>query len=109
MNRMPEKFPKLLPWLARKAGVDEGRAQALWREANRQAALRNEPGASARHAAAMERFMELLAAETQHTDAFGLRTWVRLQGSLWRTPAALFDAAALSAARNWRLIGHAFG
>lgn len=109
MDRTPERFPKLLPWLARKAGVDERRAQALWREAGRQAAAREKRATSAGHAAAMERFLELLATETQRADAFGLRIWLRLQASLWRTPAAIFDAAALNAARHWRLIGHRVG
>lgn len=111
MNRTTERFPKLLPWLARKAGIEERRAETLWREASRQAALRAGRGTSAHHAAAMERFVELLTAETQREDAacFGLRTWARAQASLWRTPAALFDAAALSMARSWRLIGHSFG
>lgn len=110
MNRTPERFPKLLPWLARKAGIEERRAEALWREACRQTTLRAARGTSPHHAAAMERFIELLTAETQRADAacFGLRTWVRVQTALWRTPAAIFDAAALNLARNWRLIGHSF-
>ena len=110
MNRTPERFPKLLPWLARKAGIEERRAEVLWREACRLATQGAARGTSAHHAAAMGRFVELLAAEKQREDAacFGLRAWVRLQTSLWRTPAAIFDAAALTAARNWRLIGHSF-
>lgn len=110
MNRTPERFPKLLPWLARKAGIEERRAEALWRKASRQATLCAERGTSAHHAAAMKRFVELLTVETQREDAacFGLRTWARVQASLWRTPAALFDAVALNLARSWRLIGHSF-
>lgn len=110
MNRTTERLPKLLPWLARKAGIEERRAETLWRDASRQAALRTGRGTSAHHAAAMERFIELLTAETQRADTacFGLRTWARVQANLWRTPAAIFDAAALNLARNWRLIGHSF-
>jgi len=110
MNRTPERLPKLLPWLARKAGIEEGRAEALWREACGQARLCAERGTSAHHAAAMERFVGLLAAETRREDAacFGLRTWARVQAGLWRAPAAIFDAVALNLARNWRLIGHSF-
>ena len=29
----PMKVPKMLPWLARKAGIDETHAEALWAEA----------------------------------------------------------------------------
>jgi len=36
MNCTPAAdFPKILPWLARKAGVTPPRAEALWRKATR--------------------------------------------------------------------------
>lgn len=112
MSRPRERLPKLLPWLARKAGIGDRRAEALWHEALRHAALRvGARNTSACHAAAMARLIELMAAEAQREEAacFGIRYWVRLNTSLWRAPAAVFDAAALDAARRWRLIGHAFG
>lgn len=112
MSRAREKFPKLLPWLARKAGIRDRRAEALWHEAQRQAAHRvGSRHTSAWHAAAVARLVELMEAEAQREEAacFGIRYWVRLNTSLWRAPAAVFDAAALNAARGWRLIGHSFG
>lgn len=101
-----EEFPKLLPWLAHKAGIGEQRAQTLWRAARRYAATRKETRA-ARDAAAMSRLLELLAEESRREDAasFGLRCWARLNARLWQAPVALYDALALNAARGWRVIG----
>jgi FMN phosphatase YigB (HAD superfamily) len=100
-----EKFPKLLPWLAHKAGIGEQRAETLWRTALRHAATREH--GSARDAAAMSRLLELIAEESRREDAasFGLRCWARLNASLWQAPVALYDALALNAARGWRVIG----
>lgn len=101
-----ETFPKLLPWLAHKAGIGERRAETLWLAARRQAAG-TEGGNAARDAAAMRRLLELIAEESRREDAasFGLRCWARLNASLWQTPVALYDALALNAARGWRLVG----
>lgn len=112
MKNERERLPKLLPWLAAKAGIDEGRAEVLWREAVRLAAVQTgERNTAAFHAAAMRRLIELLTEEAERQDAafFGLKAWARLQASLWGAPAAMLDAAALKAARGWRLIGHSFG
>lgn len=106
-----QRIPKLLPWLARKAGVGERRARILWRTAEHHATLVTGESATPAHAqAAMAHLLELLEAESRREDAisFGLRHWARLNTSLlWQMPAALFDAAALNAARSWRLFGHA--
>lgn len=106
-NTTRERIPKLLPWLAHKAGIDELRAETLWQAAERHAAIRTgESGTSAHAQAAMERLLALLADESRREDAasFGLRCWARLNATLWQAPVALYDALALNAARGWRRV-----
>lgn len=100
--------PKLLPWLAHKAGIGDARAEILWRTADRHAALTaGERGSHAHSQAALKRLRELIAAESLREDAasFGLRCWSRLNACLWQTPVALFDVASLSVTRGWRIVG----
>ena len=102
------KSPKILPWLARKAGIADRRAEMLWHAAQRYAALHTgETETPAYWKVAMDRLLELVAAETLREDAasFGLRRWARLNANLWQAPVALLDVATLSAARAWRVFG----
>lgn len=102
-----EKTPKLLPWLAKKAGIGEQRAAALWHDSARWAARRAAPGSSAYFKLAVDRLLELMAAESLREDAasFGLRPWARAQARLWAISMQLaLDTSALTA-RGWRLIG----
>ncbi|MDK9723521.1 MAG: hypothetical protein OEL88_01440 [Sterolibacteriaceae bacterium MAG5] len=104
------KPPKILPWLARKAGITERRAEVLWHAAQRHAALRTgENETPAYWKASMDRLLELIAAETLREDAasFGWRRWARLNAQFWQAPVALLDAAALSSSRGWRVFGQA--
>jgi hypothetical protein len=107
-NTTPARLPKLLPWLAHKAGISEARAEVLWQAAQRHAASRTgESGTPAHAQAAMDRLLILIADESRREDAasFGLRCWARLNASLWQAPIALCDAMALSTTRGWRIIG----
>jgi hypothetical protein len=102
--------PKILPWLARKAGIADRRAEILWHSAQRYAAVHTgETETPAYWKTAMDRLLELVAAETLREDAasFGLRRWSRLNATLWQAPIALLDAVALNAARGWRAFGQA--
>lgn len=106
-NTTPARLPKLLPWLAHKAGISDQRAEVLWQAAERFAAARNESGTPAHAKAAMDRLLTLIADESRREDAasFGLRCWARLNASLWQAPVALFDAMALNTTRGWRILG----
>lgn len=102
------RLPKILPWLAGKAGISGHRAEILWHAAQRYAALHvGETATPAYWQVAMDRLLELVAAETLREDAasFGLRQWSRLNAHFWQAPVALLDALALSSARGWRLFG----
>ena len=108
MKSSTAKRPMILPWLARKAGIGEHRADVLWHAAQRHAALNvGETGTPAYWKETMDRLLELIATEALREDAasFGLRRWSRAQASLWQAPLVLFDAVALSSARGWRIFG----
>lgn len=99
--------PKLLPWLANKAGIPLRRAEVLWRAALSHAeAVTGEKATPACWQAAMDRLFELVAAESLREDAaaFGWRNWSRLNRRLWQAPLNLLDALTLNAMRNWRLM-----
>jgi hypothetical protein len=101
------KHPKLLPWLASKAGISLRRAEVLWHAAQRHAAhVTGETETHAYWAAAMDRLLELVAAESLREDAasFGWRRWTRLNRKIWQAPLAVLDALAVSSVRGWRLM-----
>jgi hypothetical protein len=108
MNKgLKARAPMLLPWLARKAGISEHRAEILWGAALRHAALRCEAETPAYWKAAMDRLLELVTAESLREDAasFGWRSWSRAQARFWTTPVETLDEFTLAAVRNWRVLG----
>lgn len=112
MGTTTARQPKMLPWLARKAGISERRAEALWRAAERHAAFATgETETPAYWKAAMDRLLELIAAEALREDAasFGLRRWSRLQARAMRAPLDLLDGISLSVVRGWRILGQSIG
>lgn len=99
------KTPKILPWLAKKAGIAEARALALWHDAERWAARRAAPGSSAYFALAVDRLLELVAAESLRADAasFGWRPWARTQARFWALSMQAAHHASALTARGWRI------
>ena len=64
---------KMLPWLARKAGIDDAHAQALWVEANRYAAARTGRINCPEHwKAAIDRLLDLLEEQRRIREALGM-------------------------------------
>jgi hypothetical protein len=62
------KTPKMLPWLARKAGISDARAEALWAEALEYVATTPfEPRPGAGDELAVKRLLMLLEVETHAT------------------------------------------
>ena len=99
------KTPKLLPWLARKAGISERRAETLWHEAERWAAHQAPAGSADYFKLAVDRLLQLAAAESLRADAasFGWRPWARAQARFWAVSMqAMHEVSALSA-RGWTL------
>ncbi|NWG30233.1 MAG: hypothetical protein HXY29_01895 [Rhodocyclaceae bacterium] len=102
---MKPAYPKILPWLAHKAGISQRRAEILWHAACRHAAhATNETDTPAYWAAAMDRLLELVVAERLREDAasFGFRRWARLNARLWQAPLAVLDALMIGSQRGWR-------
>lgn len=102
---MKPMTPKILPWLAHKAGITEHRAEILWHAAARHAAhATGETDTPAYWAAAMDHLLELIAAERLREDAasFGWRRWARLYRDLWQVPITCLDALMLGSQRGWR-------
>lgn len=112
MGTTTARQPKMLPWLARKAGITEHRAEVLWRAAERHAAfVTGETETSVYWKTAMDRLLELIAAEALREDAasFGWRRWSRLQARAVRAPLELLDGISLSFARGWRVFSQSIG
>lgn len=74
------KTPKVLPWLARRAGVSDSRAALLWRAACLQAASMTGQQDSSRYwGAAQERLLDLLARERWRTHPPFAWPWLLAQ------------------------------
>lgn len=104
MTTIP-KTPKLLPWLARKAGISEARAASLWHDAEAWAARRANNGTSAYYKLAIDRLLQLVAAESLRADAasFGWRPWARAQARVWALSMQVVHEASALSARGWML------
>ena len=105
---MKGKSPKILPWLAKKAGIPPSRAEELWIEAVRYATQEAEIVESPEHwQAAIDHWLESIAAESLQRRAapFGLGPLVRLPARLWLQgldAQQALVAAASNAARHWQ-------
>jgi hypothetical protein len=98
--------PKILPWLAQKAGISLRRAEILWQAAQRHAThATGESETPAYWQAAMDRLLELVAAESLREDAasFGWRRWSRINRQAWQAPLTILDAWSVNVARSWHL------
>ena len=101
--------PKILPWLAHKAGISEHRAELLWHAAVRHADHLASKGQSSSDywQVAMAHLEALIAAEAQREDAasFGWRPWSRNLAERWSARIELFDEIALAPIRTLRILG----
>ncbi len=107
--RTHPKTPKILPWLAKKAGISESRAATLWHDAERWAGRRAPFGSSLYFKLAVDRLLELAAAESLRADAasFGWRPLARAQARLWAISIQVVQQGSALTDRGWRLIGSA--
>jgi hypothetical protein len=104
MKTVPDRPPKILPWLARKAGIPVELAEALWRQATQEAGHRHARGSSAYWKMSTDGLLEKIAAEsvTRRNAPFGFGIWLRLPVRLWLHGINFTEALALDAARRWR-------
>jgi hypothetical protein len=102
-----DRGPKIMPWLAHKAGIPLSRAETLWQAARRHAEIvTGEAETPAFWNAAMDRLLELVAAESLREDAaaFGWRQWTRHHKRVWAAPLTILDALTLNSVRGWRML-----
>lgn len=102
------KNPKMLPWLARKAGVPLTRAEQLWAEAIRHATVRTGwVGTSEYWHVATERLLALLAEERAAQRRKPFSRVVYFQTRLWLLPLVLWQRVGLTA--SWLCVPGARG
>ena len=102
-----DRGPKILPWLAHKAGIPLSGAETLWQAARRHAEIvTGETETPAFWNAAMDRLLKLVAAESLREDAaaFGWRQWTRHHKRVWAAPLTILDALTLNSVRGWRML-----
>ncbi len=93
--------PKMLPWLARKAGISEERAEILWAEAIRHATAETGwVGTSEYWRIAVERWIELIDAEAA-IAAVSLPAMVRLQARIMLFPMVVWPSLSMIITGNW--------
>ena len=98
------KTPKILPWLAKKAGISESRAATLWHQAERWAEHRAKAGSSLYFKLAVDRLLQLEQLLLSHPR--GLRTCpiaARLIPSGIANSSATGSMPARAQARFWAL------
>jgi len=105
---MKPRYPKIFPWLAKKAGIPDDRAKALWvaalRDATRDCALVESPEY---WKSAVDHLLERLAAESlvRRAAPFGWGGLLRLPARQWllglTTAEALF-AIGLKTANSFQ-------
>ena len=96
------KTPMILPWLARKAGVSDARAEKLWADALRYATVKTGwVGTSEYWRVAVERVVELLERESVQTQSAGFSPAVRFQTRMWMFPLIAWHGFSLIAAATW--------
>ncbi|MEW5889905.1 MAG: hypothetical protein AB1768_12865 [Pseudomonadota bacterium] len=96
------KTPMIVTWHARRTGISDKRAEALWREAVRDATVKTGwVGTSDYYAAAVQRFLELIAAEAPAAYAAeNLAPLVRAHTRVWLLPLMVYRTLALHFSRN---------
>lgn len=109
-RRSEMRAPKLLPWVARKAGISDELALKLWRRAAGESeALYGCCDSADYYAAAMSRFLDLVEDESEtycrEPAAGGRTSWI------WRHERRMSQlnmAAAQEICRLWQSNWHAF-
>jgi hypothetical protein len=104
MDAKHERPPKILPWLARQAGIPIELAEAFWIEAVTEAGRRRVRGSSDYWKVATDRLLEKIAAEAllRHRATFGMGLWLRLPLRLCLHAIDFAEAVTLDGSRRWR-------
>lgn len=98
--------PKILPWIARKAGISDATALTLWRRAESEArTICGRSEGSDYHGRSIERFLDLVEARAGGTVRAPYSSGTAKVSWIWRHQGrmAMFGfAAAENAAKFWQ-------
>lgn len=106
---MKPKYPKILPWAARKAGIPDDIAQTLWLEALRNATDECTVIESPEYwKSAVDHLLRHLFAEARarHAAPFGWGSLARLPGRHWLYGLAIAEAMFSIGLRTARRFQH---
>lgn len=96
------KTPKILPWLARKAGISDVRAEELWTKALRHATAKTGwVGTSEYWRTAVDKVIELIEREAKLQCQPRLPPMVRFQTRMWMLPMIAWHGYALVGSAAW--------
>ncbi len=100
MNSM--KAPKILPWIAKKAGISDELALKLWRRAVSEAEyLTGKSEGSEYWGLAVERFLAIVEDEVGNVQSFGLSPAPQLSW-MWRHQTRMSMLSMLAAQNAYR-------
>lgn len=100
MNRM--KAPKILPWIARKAGITDELALKLWRRAISEAEyLTGQAEGSEYWSLAIERFLAIVEDEAGKAPGYGLAPAPQTSW-MWRHQTRMSKLSLLAAQNAYR-------
>lgn len=103
-----ERLPMQLPWLARRAGLSNNKAEALWREAARNAEKTcGNKDSSEYYGASMDNLRAAMDAESRRLNSLScVRPWSRLQRQVLTLQMSWLEASSVIAARTARAWTH---
>ncbi len=103
------KAPKILPWIAKKAGISEELALKLWRRAAGEAEhLTGRHDGSEYWGLAVERFLSLVEDEAGHTPAYRLAPALRTAW-LWHHQTRISLLTLMAAQNTYRFWQNTWG
>ncbi|MDR0776052.1 MAG: hypothetical protein LBE81_05380 [Azonexus sp.] len=101
--------PKILPWIARKAGISDELALKLWRRAVSEAEfLTNKAEGSDYWGLSVERFLALVENEVGETPQYSLTPAPRLSW-IWRHQTRMSLLSLMAAENTYRYWQNAWG
>ena len=96
------KAPKILPWIARKAGISDELALKLWRRAISEAEyLTGRADGSEYWGLAIERFLDIVEEEIGTTPQYGLTPAPRIS-RMWRHQSRMSLLSVMAAQNAYR-------
>lgn len=96
------KAPKILPWIARKAGISDELALKLWRRAISEAEyLTGRADGSEYWGLAIERFLDIVEEEIGATPQYGLTPAPRISW-MWRHQSRMSLLSVMAAQNAYR-------